>query len=563
MQAINGAAASLIAIVLAAPALAGEIEAASRIESVIVYPDGAAVTRAVEMDLPQGISTVIFRGLPGSLDGSSLRVEGAAAARLVLGAVESRATPSPANRPDTAIEAKLKSLRGERESIQMNLAAFEAKKAMMLRFAQASPEKLSPEAKPLDIAQWTQAWDAVGAGLAKTGDDIRLAQQKARELDEEIRGLETARQRPAAQSAAARDVIVEVDSQSAQKGRLTLAYRIAGANWQPIYDARLDTRSANGKPSLELVRRAQVSQRTGEDWSGVALSVSTLRARRGVQAPDVTTQRLAFYEPPAVLQRSAAPMSAPAPGMAGDVMNQQRLRDEESKLQPARKAEEQLATLDAGAYQAAFQIVGRIDVPADGSRKTFAISTAKFTPELLVRASPSLDETAYLQARLKNEEDAPLLPGIVSIVRDGAYVGSGQIAFVAPGDSADIGFGADDRVTVKRVPIRRKENEPTWINQTKTEQREFRTSVKNLHDFPVRVSLVDRIPVSENTSIVVEALSGSTPPTEKIVNDQRGVMGWSFDLAPNQSRDINLGWRTKWPADRDVVFQNTAGAAQR
>jgi uncharacterized protein (TIGR02231 family) len=227
-----------------------------------------------------------------------------------------------------------------------------------------------------------------------------------------------------------------------------------------------------------------------------------------------------------------------------------------------RQAEEQQAATDAGAFQAAFQIAGKLDIPADGSQKTFRISTAKLAPELLVRATPSVDETAYLQARIKNEEEAPLLPGVVNILRDGAFVGQGRIALVAPGDTTDLGFGADDRVTVKRVPIRRKENEPSWIGSTKTEQREFRTSVKNLHPFAVKVAITDQIPISENNAIVIEQLPTTTAPTEKIVNDRRGVMGWTFDLAPNASKDIMLAYRMKWPADRDVVFQSVPNGPQ-
>ena len=122
----------------------------------------------------------------------------------------------------------------------------------------------------------------------------------------------------------------------------------------------------------------------------------------------------------------------------------------------------------------------------------------------------------------------------------------------APGEATDLGFGADDRTEVPRVPVRKTVSEPGWFGQTKTGMREFKTSVKNLHDFAVKVVVVDQIPFSENTAIVVEQLDLTTPPTEKTVADKRGVMGWSFDLKPGDSKDIRLGYRLKWPADRDV-----------
>ena len=79
--------------------------------------------------------------------------------------------------------------------------------------------------------------------------------------------------------------------------------------------------------------------------------------------------------------------------------------------------------------------------------------------------------------------------------------------------------------------------------------------MKNLHDFPIRTTIVDRIPFSENTAITVELLPQTTPPTEKQVGDKRGVMSWTYDLAAGEQKDVRLAWRMKWPADRDVVTQ--------
>jgi uncharacterized protein (TIGR02231 family) len=549
-------AASMLSLVVAIPALAADIEAKSRVDSVVVYPDAASVTRAVEVDLPAGSSTMILRGLPMGLDPSSLRIDGAADGKLSIGAVETRVGPTVEPQRDNALEAKLKSLRSEREGWQATLDALEAKKGMMIRFSQSGQEKLSPDSKPLDISQWSAAWDAVGQGLAKIGDDLRAARARAAELDDDIKALEQARQRPKTNAIASREVSVSIDADAATKGKLTLTYRVAGAAWQPAYDAKLDTASG-AKAALELVRRATITQRTGEDWTNVALSVSTTRARRGAQAPDVFTQRLAFYEPPSPMAAGGLARGAPMAKSAA-APSAEAFRDAPAPppaAQPRQRAEEQQATLDAGSYQASFQIPGRVDIPSDGSSKGFRISTTKFTPDLVIKTSPSLDETAYLQARIVNAEDAPLLPGQVNIQRDGPFVGVSRIGLVAPGDSAEMGFGADDRVKVSRVPIKRKENEPSWIGSTKTEQREFRTSVKNLHPFAVKVNVVDQIPISENNAIVIEQASNTTAPTEKIVNDRRGVMGWTFDLAPNDTKNITLAYRMKWPADRDVVFE--------
>ena len=63
---------------LSAPATAGEIEAASKIDTVTVYPDAAIVTRIVEVDMPQGDSVLVVQepaagAGPGFAAGSKAR----------------------------------------------------------------------------------------------------------------------------------------------------------------------------------------------------------------------------------------------------------------------------------------------------------------------------------------------------------------------------------------------------------------------------------------------------------------------------------------------------------
>ena len=559
---------SLAALIAASPAPAADVDSKSKIDAVTVYPDAAAVTRLAEIDLPSGAATLVFKALPINLDVASLRVEGEAGGRLGIGAVESRLTPADVTLPDTAANTRVKLLRENRAAAAARLAALEAKRGMMKRFSEMGPEKLVPEKTPVDVAQWNAAWEAVGAGLARVNEDIRLAGDEIAAFDEEIRALELARQRGVPRGQPTREVTVALEAGEALKGKVRLTYRVAGAGWRPLYDARLDTGAVTKKPVLELVRRAAVTQRTGEDWTDVALAVSTTRASRGTAAPDIQTVKLDFFE--AAMAKPMATRAAPTPAAAGSVaqdeasetMKKRSEADAAATPLPQRQAEEAQASVEGGAYQASFQIPGRISIPTDGSQKSFRIASRSVSPTLSVKTSPSLEETAYLQASFINDEDAPLLAGDVAIHRDGAFAGIGHFALIAPGDSADLGFGADDRVKVTRVPVRRKENEPGWFGNTKTETRDFKTVIKNLHDFPVRIAVIDQIPITENTAIVIEQLPVTTAPTEKLVADKRGVMGWTFDYAPGEQKEIRLAYRMKWPGDRSVVFQTLPQGAR-
>jgi uncharacterized protein (TIGR02231 family) len=554
----------LAAALVLAPGLAGaaETELSSRIDRVTVYPDGAVVTRLGRAELLQGASQIVLRGLPATIDPASIRVEGKGSGAFAVGAVDVRLVPGEA-RPvlDAVIEGKLKTLNEEKEMLAGRISAIEAKRATIERFGQTGPDKLGPDGKALPVADWPAVFDAIGVSLVKVHEELRGVRARAADVAGEIAALERARPQPGRPGAPRRDIAIAVEAAAPVAAEFAVSYRVGGAGWTPHYEARLSTGGGGGaKPALALVRRAELRQRTGEDWSDVALTLSTTRAAGGTRAPDLSPVQVMFFEPPVLYE--ARRSTAPAPMAAARAKAEaEALADQTERAAPAPVAAEvQTATIEAGAYQANFQVPGRATIPQDGSTKTVVLSQAQIAPTLIARITPELKETAYLEAAFSHDEAAALLPGTVALHRDGTYIGRGRLGLVAPGDKVALGFGADDKLKVTRAPVRRRENEPNWLGQTRTDLREFRTVVKSLHAQPVTVTVTERIPFSESSAITVETLAAqTTPPTEKQVADKRGVSAWTFDLAPGAEKEIKVAYRIKWPGDREVTYAPQPG----
>lgn len=553
----------LAAALIFAPSLAGaaEIELASRIDSVTVYPDGAVVTRLGKASLLEGVSQIVLRGLPASVDPASIRVEAQGDGSFAIGAVDVRQVPGEA-RPalDQALEGKIRVLQGEKAKLAGEISAIEAKRATIESFGKVGPDKLGEGGKVLPVSDWPAVFDAIGTALVKVQGELLTLRNRISDLDAEIAALEKARPLAPRAGQPRRDVAIAVEAKAPVAADIAVSYRVAGASWLPVYEARLTTGSANAA-EIAFTRRAELRQRTGEDWNEVAIELSTTRSAQGTRAPELTPLRIAFYEPPVVyeerarLQRQDSERTARSPALAiapAPVTPDQALGAAEPK-----KAEVQTASVSAGAYQASFKVPGRITVPQDGSSKAVVLTQGKVKPELSARATPELEEKAYLEASFNHEDEAPLLAGEVYLHRDGAYIGKGRLGQVAPGDKVELGFGADDRLKVTRVPVRRRENDSGWLGSTRTDQREFKTVVKSLHAQPVKLTVTERVPFSENSAITVELLSQSTPPTEKQVGDKRGVSAWSFELAPGAQKEIRLAYRIKYPGDREVIFDQT------
>ncbi|WP_342360758.1 mucoidy inhibitor MuiA family protein [Terrarubrum flagellatum] len=546
-------------LALAASAFAADLTLSAKIDAVTVFPDGALVTRLGDIAIPAGSHQVILQGLPAGVDPASIRVEGVADQALTIGSAEMKSVAADV-KPDTEVLKKVRDLRAELATVNGKIDAAEMQKRTIERFSIATPEASAKEGKPIDIAQWRAAWTAVGEGAAEINAQLTALRARAAEIDTEIRSIEATLGRTRPNLAPRLDVAVAIEAEADAKAKLKIIYRVRGARWAPVYDARLSTGATGVKPSIAFVRRASVTQNTGEDWTDASLTLSTTRVAGGVAAPDMGSLVANIFEPTfygrAVSSGVAAPPAPPQPAARAQPMDEALAKPAEPRQ---RTAEEQEAAADSSTFSAEYRLPGKVTVAKDGSPKTVRLSSRDIEPELQVKAAPSLDTTAYLTARFANADDAALLPGEVLLFRDGVFVGKTRIGLTASGDQLDLGFGADDRVKIERAPVKKRENDPGWFTASKYQISDFRTVVTNLHARPMRVTIVDRVPVSENTAIVVEQLRETTAPTEKQVGDKRGVMAWSWEMQPNEKKEVRVAYRMKWPADRDIRLTAQGG----
>ncbi len=542
------------------PALAADIDVTSSIDSVTVYPDGATVTRLISVDLPQGDTTLIAKDFPPGLDTASLRVEGETASPVTIGAIDARAPRS--ERPPTApeLEKRWQTLKDERAALDDQIAAETARKKFAERFAAETPFGLGDKGQARPISDWRAAFGAVADEIKSANEVIRALKLKQREITEELARVEAALQ---ANPARKMEVRIDLAANADSHATFRVSYTVRGARWAPLYDARLDSGTRERKPALELIRRAEIVQQTGEDWSDVALSVSTVRTAKGGNGPELQPLIVRYYQPTA---QQPARSSHLRQDMIGDSLNKMPVvgfatASNDQPLAPLdvrralSPAQEQEAAVETGGFQAVFRVPGRVSVAASEGAKSFRISTEQIAPELLVRAVPVLDETAYLEASFKHAEEAPLLPGRVSLYRDGVFVGRGQMVLTPKDETLRLGFGADEKVKVTRTVTRRIEGSAGIISSAKTDEREFKITLRSGHARAIKAVIEDQVPTSETAEIQVELLPVTTPPSERDLRDRRGVLAWNLEAAPGEAKEIKLGWRMRWPGDKVIAYE--------
>lgn len=563
------AAAALLFSGLATAARAADVEAISTVQSVTVFLSGAEVTRQAKVKLEKGEHTIVVGDVPAGAVAGSIRVEGKATGKLDIGSVDTsrkflqRAESRAADDERKRLEDEIEALRDQRASFETQAQAAETQKALIANLAQL-PTRPAPSG---GIAAAPEDWGRVLALIAQGSSEVgRLhldAQVKMRDLDRRIEDLENKLSGLAPAKTEQTEVRIHVAAASALDADVTIRYQVPSAGWTPIYDARLTTGTKTEAAKMALSRRALITQRSGEDWTDVALQLSTARPSEGASAPDVDTQSVDF-EPeakPVVISPSSA-LEGRAKRRAfdsdrADLSAAQQSAGAIAEVEtpppaPPAEIDEQHATVASAPFEATFTVPGKATVAGNGDAKRVALSEDELAPTLGSRTAPKFESNAYLYARFKLLKGTPLLPGRVHLFRDGTFIGANSLPLLAPGVDHDLGFGVDDQIKVRYTVLEEKRGETGLISTSRVDNRNFRVIVKNLHERAIDIKVIDRIPVSKNEDIKVE-YTGAAPSTEAL-NEKRGVIAFDAKLEPDEEKTFDYGYRVSWPAAKSITY---------
>jgi uncharacterized protein (TIGR02231 family) len=538
----------LVAAVPAAQAMTVDATKA-RIVDVTAYPDRAEVVREVTVDVPSGASIVQFKDIPATAEPDSLRVT-AKGVPAVLGAVTIRMR---ADAPKETLEQI--ALRDEVKRLERELAKLASQdrvsaelrdflKSLRASTAQRSSEEIG--AGKSDPASIAAVYDLMARKLGDLGESDLTRSDAAAKL---TRDLEIARAKlsaaPAAGSIRSRVADAEIDAKQAGPLTVRLSYLVAGASWTPAYRATLDPASGE----IALVSEAVVRQGTGEDWNGVSLRLSTAAPARGVAPPEVASLLLRPITP--VAMQSGVVGMLPAPVEAAVAGARERDFQAYDALEK-KDAEIAQAEIVHSAYNVAFEVPGKPDVPADGADHRVVLRQESLPGTLTYRTAPSLEEAAFLTSVVRAPAPYPLLAGTMRVLAGGAYLGVYGVPETAPGAELTLPFGRDNRIKIARVEQPEVRSFEGLTNRTSQVAHQSKTTVENLRDRAVTVVVEDRVPVSEDERIVVEMGKGTT--ADHIPSKTRpGVVSWKLTLAPHEKKDVVLAYTVRYPKEMLVA----------
>ena len=561
---IHLAAAFVVAISSSpSPALLDEVapvEVASEVDAVVLYERGADVRRTASVALEPGIHELVFVGIPDptgdGLDGVRASVNPPFA---VLGVDVTRqsmpvvADPGSLRAAVADATAGLRRVELERAGVERDLAFIDS---IGVRAASDATDAGGTAALDLEaVERQLQFVRAERTRLqAELLDAIRRTEEATATLERAKRDL--ARSGEVATRTVA---TVRIAAPEAGDADVSIRYLRTDAGWRPSYSIR----STEGEPVMPVEYEAIVRQATGEDWSDVAMTLST--------ATPSTPSGPAEIRPVFVDRRSNQPPvasnavrdRAPAPdadAMASGFGGRRLGAAEAGRAVRKSMALEAMrnAAVSSGGTAVTYVLPRAVSVPSDEERTArlrIADITAPASRVLVAR--PVVDEQVYLRGDLRNESGFVLLAGEASLFMEGEYIGPTTLPEVAAGGEVEVWFGVDPSITVERRVLGRETEKTGLLGGGRQTSIEYRIDLRNDGDTPATVELWDRRPVSRDGEIEVRVVDLQPPlatDRDYLDTDARlGLMKWTIDLAPGAERAVTWTVRVNHSSDLEVT----------
>ncbi len=538
--------ATVATLLLVCAAPAAQAQDTSRIARVTVYPGSATVERVAKV--AAGARSLRLACLPASLDVQSLQIHADPAVRVgefnVL--TEDRDVAAGCASP---LDGRIRELEDQIAGVKAEASALQLVDGYLRSVAHAGTGEEAATAAGARAAGPTPTQiTATAEVLRKSGQDsfarAHQLQRKQEALELALKPLVAERDRVASQRA--RVVSVTINLAAEREAELRLSYQVRGPGWQPSYRATLDATKA----TMLIERQALVAQNSGEDWSGVQLTLSTGQPGRATQGQLPRPWWLNVAPPPQGAGTPAAAVAmAPAPAPAMAPLSRSR-----------NAAEEAMPTFDVSAldkgFATEFAVPQRITVPSSGQRVTLALGNHTAPATLITRTAPAMEEAAYLVAQIA-QPPGVWPAGAAGLYRDGAFVGNGRIDFGAPSAGAPAGstslsFGRDELVTVRAEPEQDVTGSSGFVGSRVERKTRRAYSVENRHKTGITLQLLHAAPVSRNEKIEVESRY-QPQPTDLAWNRSAGTVAWQQPVAAGATAQFSAEHTVRYPKDIELL----------
>jgi len=526
------------------------VDANGTITSVTLYRNRAAITRTATLDLDAGGYSIFFRDIPNSAYLDSVQAHVSDNAGLL--SVDTSNKPIVKDNRDVVAQLTRQIEQKEAEMDRINAAkqAIELQIAMLQTLITQSGGEENP---PFDLATFGSQLEFIGEQMTTLAASLITNENQRKEVRNEIQTLMKKRGNIGSEQRNQIDAIVDIGMARAGTVTIELTYLVLNASWQPVYSIR----ASEGGEAIVIEYDAEIAQRTGENWTDVALTLSTAQPQRSA-TPPMPNPWYVTVRPPV---DKAAPSASRSRNSAEKDLPSNRaylgvgLIMADAVVQEASA----MASVVGDGPAVSFALPRTVIVPSNAEEsQTISLAAIDATADLYHVAVPMLTDSVYIRSEVTNDSPYILLPGRASIFHGSDYVGKTSLSTVTPGETFTIDLGIDPSVTATRSLVEKNTASTGLFASAKQTAYNYQIAISNGHDESIDVRLWDRIPVSrdESIEILLEKLSQplSTDSNYLKTVRPRGLLRWDLTIDANMTGEQTyaIDWRVEVARGKDV-----------
>ena len=362
-----------------------------------------------------------------------------------------------------------------------------------------------------------------------------------------------------------REAVIFLEKAKQGKESLRLNYLVGNCGWSPTYTVR----AGKDRKEMDLECSALVNQLTGEDWTGVKLTLSTASPALSASSPGLAPLPISLVPVPQSARLSDREVLEQAQSIKGRksayMAQQQAAMTFEGNFGSSwgvNTVAAECQTLELATGKDILSLPGAGPREAEGPSLTYQlparVSLASRTDQQMVRvfqttfksafycvAAPVLTSQVYREAELLNTSDEDLLAGPITVYLEGRFMGRAEIMTVARGQTFVVGFGADPQLRARRELADRAE---TLQGGNRELAFKYRLVVENFKGEAAPVRVFDRLPYSDRPNNVRVRLGDPKDPlsTDKVylrTERPKGLLRWDITvdgMAMSQGADRGI-----------------------
>jgi len=305
--------------------------------------------------------------------------------------------------------------------------------------------------------------------------------------------------------------------------KFKLEYTIKDGGFYVFYVLREEPE--NKKTEIEYF--ANVWQLTGEDWENIGIKLSTAQPSYGANPPSPFPWYVNIFE-------YTLPSKTEFKGFEKTASAKKSTTREERRISP-----------EITPVSVTYDINGKRNILSQKKPQKVLINKNKLDSKFSYFTAPDMSNYAFLTAKTKNTTSNFYLAGRSYIYVGNEYVGEANIDNFFPDDELALPGGVDRRIKVSRKLLKRFHKTKGILKKSEAVEFKYLNSVKNPLPVSIKITVLDRIPVTRDSRINIKDVKFFPKPDS--VDKNSGFIFYKLDLKPNATFSDTTSFTVEYP----------------